>query len=408
MATIIEKRNKAGELTAYKIMVCVGRDEANRQIWRTCTLKRPEGLTPAKERKEIERQADAWAEAQKAEYQISHDRMDKSKITFTDFVTNRWLPDFVHDGSHKAAGAVFYESMAGIITGYFGPKKRLAQIDAEAVKRFVKYLNTEAKTQKGKPFSKTTIQHAFGTLRSLLNYAVRMGYLPSNPCERLTAKEKPHREQKSVDFLDTTQTQRFLAALEGEPLFWQTYMNILLFAGLRRGEAIGLRWADIDVDKLTLSVERNVTAVKGTPGGYVIGTPKSGKGRTVPISERILAMLLKLKRERETAMQLKLMPSTYIFCRSSDPSLPLFPSSPTKWMSRFVEKNNLPPISPHDLRHSCATLALTGGAGLKDVQTLLGHADASTTLKFYSGVNEESQRRTTDGIETLLRQGGSK
>ena len=60
MATIVEKKNKAGEIVSYKLMVCVGRDEQYKQVWRTTTISRPEGLTPVKERKEIERQADAW------------------------------------------------------------------------------------------------------------------------------------------------------------------------------------------------------------------------------------------------------------------------------------------------------------------------------------------------------------
>ena len=67
MATITTKKDKAGNVTGYKVTLCVGRDEANKQIWRTCTLKMPEGLTPAKERKEVERQADAWAEAEKVQ-----------------------------------------------------------------------------------------------------------------------------------------------------------------------------------------------------------------------------------------------------------------------------------------------------------------------------------------------------
>ena len=63
MATIIEKKNKAGTLISYKIMVCVGRDEQNKQVWRTTTIQRPDGLTPAKERKEIQKgDIFTWAE----------------------------------------------------------------------------------------------------------------------------------------------------------------------------------------------------------------------------------------------------------------------------------------------------------------------------------------------------------
>ena len=60
MATVIERKDKNGNFTKYKLMCCVGRDEANKQIWRTKTINRPKGLTPAKERKEVQRIADYW------------------------------------------------------------------------------------------------------------------------------------------------------------------------------------------------------------------------------------------------------------------------------------------------------------------------------------------------------------
>ena len=67
-----------------------------------------------------------------------------------------------------------------------------------------------------------------------------------------------------------------------------------------------------------------------------------------------------------------------------------------------MKRHGLPDASPHDLRHSAATLALESGADLKQVQELLGHKDASTTLSFYAGVTEAAKRRTVEGIEGLL------
>lgn len=86
MASIDIKRNKQGEIISYRIRACVGRDDSYKQIWRTCTIPRPEGLTPARERKEVERQADAWEQAQKAAFEKGLPTEDKSKITFADFV----------------------------------------------------------------------------------------------------------------------------------------------------------------------------------------------------------------------------------------------------------------------------------------------------------------------------------
>lgn len=401
MATILEKKNKAGEVISYKIMVCVGRDECYKQIWRTTTIKRPEGLTPAKERKEIERQADAWAEAQKAEYDKTRSKEDKTKITLADFIKNHWWKDHVLDGTHTPSSVSFYGYMTNDIITYFGPKK-LNQIDAEAVKRYIKYLNTEARTKAGKPYSKTSVQHHFNTLRTILEYARRFRYIQSDPCQDLSQKEKPRRDTKKVDFLDVDQTKRFLQCLEAEPLFWRAYMNVLITCGLRRGECTGLQWRDIDPDKLTLSISRNVTIDRNSPEKYRIGSTKTGEERTVPLSPRVYGLLMQLKREQEDRYKTKIFPTAFIFCRASDPYQPQYPTEPTRWQRKFVKRHSLPDVSPHDLRHTAATLALEGGANLKEVQQLLGHRDPSTTMAFYTGVTEEAQRRTVEGIESLI------
>ena len=405
MATIIKNTNKkTGEVVSYKVMVCVGRDDkTNKQIWRTTTLPRPEGLTPKKEEKEIERQADAWAEAQKADYANTQSKEDRTKITFADFVNKHWWPDHVLDGTHTPNTLSFYENMSAHIVEYFGSKTKLASIDVEAVKRYVKYLNTDAVTKSGKPLGKTTIQHHFGTLRNIMEYARRLHYIQVDPCQDLTQKEKPHRSAKKVDFLSADDARRFLRCLEDEPLFWRAFMNVLITCGLRRGECIGLQWRDIDPDKLTLRIERSVSMDKNSETKLLIGTTKTGEERTVPISARVYGLLTQLKEDQKKRLGVnEIMPGCFIFSRQGDPSKPIYPTEPTRFVSKFVKRHDLPNVSPHDLRHTAATLALEAGANLKEVQQLLGHKDASTTLTFYAGVTEEAKRRTVEGIESLI------
>lgn len=401
MATIIEKKNKAGTLISYKIMVCVGRDEQNKQVWRTTTLTRPDGLTPAKERKEIERQADAWEQEQKAEYERTHSKEDKSKITFADFVHNRWWTDHVMDGTHTPSSISFYKYMSDDLVAYFG-KKKLNSIDAEAVKRYIKYLNTEAVSKNGEPLAPTTIQHHFGTLRNIMQYARRFHYIQFDPCQDLSQKEKPHRGKKKVDFLEPAQAQRFIQCVSDESLYWQCLLNVLITTGLRRGECVGLQWGDLDGEKLTLSISRNVSIDKDSPEKYHIGDTKTGEDRVVPISLRLYGLLMSFKREQETKYHASLMPSAFMFCSETNPYAPLYPTTVTRHVSKFIKRHNLPNVSPHDLRHTAATLALESGADLKQVQELLGHKDASTTMQFYAGVTDEAKRRTVEGIESLI------
>ena len=147
---------------------------------------------------------------------------------------------------------------------------------------------------------------------------------------------------------------------------------------------------------------RSVTIDKNAPDGFTVGSTKTGKSRIVPISNRVYNLLLELKHEQEAQLQIKVMPTAFVFSRDTDPYRPIYPTSPTKWMRRFVEKNNLPNVSPHDLRHSTASLAIESGASLKEVQELLGHANPATTMSFYLGLSKETKHRTVERIESLL------
>lgn len=178
-------------------------------------------------------------------------------------------------------------------------------------------------------------------------------------------------------------------------------MTVLLKTGLRRGECVGLQWGDIDGNKLTLSISRNVTVDRNSPDKIHIGRTKTDEDRVVPISQRVYALLMNLKSEQQKKHGV-LFPNAFVFCSALDPYKPIYPTEPTRWQSKFVKRNDLPQVSPHDLRHTAATLALESGADLKQVQELLGHRDPSTTMAFYTGVTEEAQRRTIEGIESLI------
>lgn len=253
------------------------------------------------------------------------------------------------------------------------------------------------------PYSETTRVRHYQTLCNILRYAVRHGYLEKYPVETLDKSEKPQLEKKKIDFLTQEQAQQFVAALEAKPLFWRTYYNILLTCGLRRGEAVGLQWGDIDSKKLEITIARSITVDKKRKEKYSVKKPKNGEERTVPITSRIYNMLTALKKEAEDKYGEKMIkPTSYIFCRIDDPQQPIYPTEPTRWLRKFEEENNLPLMSPHDLRHTAATLALESGKDIKHVQDLLGHHDPATTMAFYAGVTEEGAHSTVEGIESLL------
>ncbi len=323
------------------------------------------------------------------------------RITFECFVTQHWWKDYVMDGNHTPNSVAYYENMKVNLLRYFGSELALRDIDAETVKRYIGYLRKDARTKKGKPYSQSTIQHYYKCLVTILEYARRIHYIFSNPCDDLSPSEKPHVDIGAVDFLTALQAREFLRCLEAEPLYWRCFMNILITSGLRRGEAVGLQWRDIDSGKMTLAVERNVTLDKNSANKIHIGNTKGKRARKVPLSTRVHKMLMELYEERKNEMK-TVNPEDFIFNRASAPALPLYPTEPTRWQRKFVERHGIRPVSPHDLRHTAATLALEGGANIKAVSMLLGHADPATTLRFYTGVSEDVLHQTVNDIECLL------
>ncbi len=401
--TIEPRTNKKGEVISYRLRCCVGRDAQRKQIWRTCTISRPEGLTPAKEQKEVERLAAEWEKQQLQDYEKDPVATDKSKITFKSFVEEHWLVDHVRTADHTPSSVKFFEYTSAEAVEFFGDKKKLREISVEDVKRFLNHVKTK-ENKRGETFGATSVKHFYGTLKNILGYAYRLRYIEENPCDFLSAKEKPRRERKTIDFLTPEQAKSFLACAETEPLFWKALIHVLLKEGVRRGECCGLQWRDVDEQNLELHVERNVILDKAAENGLHIGDTKTGESRTLPMSPQLCTLLKQLKQKQEEKFQATLLPSTFIFCNEDDPYRPIRPDSVTTKIRRFVEKHNLPNMSAHDLRHSAASLALEAGANLKNVQTLLGHRDPETTMRFYAAVTDTAQRETVLGIEALLEQ----
>ena len=404
MGSVVARKNKAGEITGWKFMVCVGRDDNYRQIWRIKNVPRLD-LTPAAERKKLRQQCDEWAQEQKEEYDRSHDKKDKTKTTLTVFIREHWFPDHVQNGKHTPASVDAYRRSSADIMAYFTDKKRLNEIDPESIKRYVNYLTTEARTDTGKPYSAATVQARYKTLRNIIRYAIRMKYIKAtdDPFQWLAPEDKPYTPKQTVDFLTPEEAKEFMSCLESEPLFWKCLITVLIVCGLRRGECVGLQWRDLDAGKLTLTVNRNVTADKGAAEKVHVGPPKTKESqRSVPITPRLNELLMEYRQEQAGKYKDALTEESFIFCAASSPEKPLYPSTPTLWLRRFCKRYNLRDVSPHDLRHSAASLAMMSGADLKAVQTLLGHADPETTMRFYIGFSEETQRRTVSGIESLI------
>jgi integrase len=177
---------------------------------------------------------------------------------------------------------------------------------------------------------------------------------------------------------------------------------LLLTTGLRRGEALGLRWIDVDLGDARLEVRQTVVAVKGTP---LISEPKTKTGRrTVYLSGRTIEALGQ-QRVRQKADQ-KLVGSAWensglVFTTTTGGLL--HPRNVLRDFQIALDRANLPKVRLHDLRHTVATLLLHEGAHPKVVQELLGHANVAITLNTYSHATPGLHSEAADMLEGVLK-----
>ena len=195
----------------------------------------------------------------------------------------------------------------------------------------------------------------------------------------------PRTERPRLNVLGVDEIPKLLDALQETPFY--VYYCLLLYTGLRRGEALALRWKNVDFENGKLQVLESVHRLHN--GEYQIKEPKTPHSRrSVSISESLKLLLMEYKCEKGKAFSdigKSLSPDTFLFSRL-DNGLPFDPDSLTKAFRLAIKKADLPYIRLHDLRHTHATLMLKAGIHPKIVSERLGHANIGITLDTYSHV----------------------
>lgn len=434
MDGLTERKNKNGEPIGLQLRITVG--SKGGYIWLTKSVRYNPELKPLQAKIEARTILDHWANEERKEYEkylelcasgqlpvdeykdyrvyrANREQRQQSQaedkanrnVTFEAFVKEHWLSDHVHDGQHKPSTISEYEYNAGRLIDYFGSMQMNA-IRAENIKRYINKLQREKSEDGTKLLSDSTKFQRFKALRNILRYAYQMDYITSNPLDKVPSAQlshKPHPKlREGKDFMNREQVRQYIQCLNEEPLFYRTMVNLIIFTGLRRGEVVGLQWGDIDLEQRTLQVIRNVIRDTKSESGIYIGTPKTEDGaRTIALSSYLVGLLKSWKEEQVTRRGV-LLPTAYVFSNAEDPYWPLYPTTVTAWVHDFEVKRALPKVSPHDLRHTAATLALQSGANLKTMQDMLGHADFKTTATYYTGITEETRHETAAAVEALV------
>jgi integrase len=254
-------------------------------------------------------------------------------------------------------------------------------------------------TEEDKTLSGKTLQHYHRLISSIMTTAVQWQAITANPCDRV---KPPKAERKEAEYLDETQAVDLLLALENEPLVYKALFTLILYSGMRRGEACGLEWSDIDLDNGIVDINKSSLYLP-KKGIYDDDTKNTMSRRVIRVPAPAVALLKEL-RACQAQERLKLGEQWHntnkVFTTWN--GKPIHPDTVSGWFRKFVARHNLPPVHVHSLRHTNATLLIYNGTDIKTVSQRLGHADVTTTGNIYTHAIKTADERASEALADIL------
>lgn len=244
-----------------------------------------------------------------------------------------------------------------------------------------------------------TVKNIHGILHKALQQAVSNSYIRINPADSCILPRPVRRELKP---LDEDMITAFLKAIQGHP-FGELF-TVTLFTGMREGEALGLLWDCVDLDKGTVIIDKQLQLIRGSKGQYQMVPTKNSKGRTISIAPYVVTTLRQVKRKQlENRLRYGQCWEDSGFVFTDDLGHHLSASSVYKAFKRVMEEIGSPETRFHDLRHSYAVASIKSGDDIKTVQENLGHATAAFTLDVYGHVTEKMKQESAARMEQFIK-----
>lgn len=241
-----------------------------------------------------------------------------------------------------------------------------------------------------------TIEIIHVILHKSLDYAVRMGFIGRNPVD-LTNPPRP--EKKEMKFYDENETNQFLLAAQGDRN--EVLYQLVLATGLRQSEVLGLKWSDLDIEKSTITVQRQLKRNRQKENYFK--TTKTAAGRR---SIKIGSQTLEKLKEHIIRQDLEKMETDqwqeYDLIFPSSKGTPMDQRNLLRSFKSLLQKSGLKKIRFHDLRHTAASLMLNHGVPVIIVSKRLGHSKVSVTLDTYGHLINEMQDEAAELIDNLI------
>ena len=315
-------------------------------------------------------------------------------MLFADYM-ELWL-EVVRNSIEITTFSSYTQMVKGKIVPYFRKTGvKLGELQARHIQSFYLY---ELKT-----VCPNTVIHEHANIHKALKYAVKMDLIPFNPADKV---ERPKKQRYIADYYRQEELERLLEASKDHP--YSLLIQMTAFYGLRRSEALGLKWDAIDFERDTITIKYIVTNAKIDGKCEIVCADRAktkSSLRSLPLVSNIREKLLALREQQKENRRVcgncySKKYDGYVFVDAMGNILN--PRSVTANFSKLLEQNGLRHIRFHDLRHSCASLLLANDVPLKQIQEWLGHSDIGTTANIYSHLDYKSKITSANVMDNIL------
>lgn len=326
--------------------------------------------------------------------------IQRSNQTVERFLVDDWLPAV--RGSLEPSTWTSYDRNIRVHVNPTIGSVPLQSLDAGSLNKLYSVLRADGGRRDGKPggLSARTVRYIHTIVGRAMKDAVAWGRLMRNPADAARPPRASDARPPEMRAWTAEELARFFVLVEGDRYYPAWYF--LATTGSRRGEALGLRWSDLDLDGDRASVRQTITAVDHKI--RVAPRTKTGRGRAIDLDGGTMDVLRKHRvrqAEEMLTLGLRLGSTTLVFCHPD--GRPFHPERFSREFDRRIERFSLEPrITLHGLRHTWATLALTSGVPTKIVSERLGHSSTTITDNIYSHVTPTMQEEAAETVSALI------
>jgi integrase len=303
-----------------------------------------------------------------------------------------WLEDVVK----PSVRPLTHEQYSQHVRLYLAPAlghHRLSKLGVQHVRALVRQKLADQ-------LSPRTVQLSLATLRRALGQALKDGLIARNVAALV---DGPHQAGSERRTFSPDEARVFLDAVVGDKL--EALYTVTVTLGLRMGEALGLRWSDINFERRTLTINQTLERIgRGHGSKLVLAEPKTSRSRRTLSLSALAVKALRQHYVRQIESRLAAGPdwqdSGLVF--PTGRGTPFEPRNLYRDFHIILRRAGLPVIRFHDLRHSAASLMLAQGIQLRLIQEILGHSSIAVTANLYAHVGEQLKREAADAMDAMF------